>query len=222
MPLLDKLVNDTGLLQLRHPTYVGNRPLAMAAAVEVPDEMNTVARLIAEDLFKEYFKSLGAIQENLESDNEVRERFSEQVSLLPPKSLGQDKALQGVLSATSANMLNGAFGVYQADAKKYLNAKEDGPAGGARLGTTDSVARLGTDAKAIGAIARVVAKATGKPIPAVLYGIQGGLRRVESNGLPHDAPQAASWPSFDRLVQRRLPNAHRRTPWRTLQSCDGV
>ena len=216
MPLLDKLVNDTGLLQLRHPTYVGNRPLAMAAAVEVPDEMNTVARLIAEDLFKEYFKSLSAIKENLESDDEVRVRFSEEVSLLAPKSLGQEKSLQGVLNATNAGMLERAFNNYKEAADKYLNAKDDGPAGGARLGTSDSVARLGTDAKAIGAIARVVAKATGKPIPAVLFGIQGGLRRVESNGLPHDEPTKASWPSFDRLVQRRLPNP-RLVPKRGLQ-----
>jgi hypothetical protein len=39
---------------------------------------------------------------------------------------------------------------------------------------------------------------------------------VESNGLPHDEPQAANWPSFDRLVQRRLPNP-RLVPRRGLQ-----
>jgi hypothetical protein len=216
MPLLDKLVNDTGLLQLRHPTYVGNRPLAMAAAVEVPDEMNAVAKLIAEDLFEKYFKSLSSIKEQLENDTEVRERFSEEVGLLPSKSLGQDKSLQGVLNATSANMLERAYNAYRSDADRYLNAKDDGPAGGARRGTSDTVAKLGTDAKAIGAIARVVAKATGKPIPAVLFGIQGGLRRVESDGLPHNEPQSAAWPSFDRLVQRRLPNP-RLVPKRGLQ-----
>jgi hypothetical protein len=206
MPLLDKLVNDTGLLQLRHPTYVGNRPLAMAAAVEIPDEMNSVARLIAEDLFKDYVKSLTPIQANLEADDIVRTRFSEEVSLLAPESLGLTRQLNSVCDATSTNMLNRALSDYIKDAKAYLDPKE-GQAGGARLGTNDAVARLGTDSKAIGAIARVVAQATDKPIPAVLFGIQGGLKQVESKaGLPHNAsPEKLPWPTFNALIQRRWP-----------------
>ena len=207
MPLLDKLVNDTGLLQLRHPTYVGNRPLAMAAAVEVPDEMNTVARLIAEDLFKEYMDSLTSIQDHLESDNKVRERFAEEVNLLPPSTLGIEKPLDNVINATSASMLNQAYNTYTKDADAYLKANESGPAAGARSGTSDAVARLGTDAKAIGVIARVVAEATETPVPAVLYGIQGGLKRVETKkGLPQDDLPEYKWPAFSSLVQRRLPN----------------
>jgi hypothetical protein len=205
MPLLDKLVNDTGLLQLRHPTYVGNRPLAMAAAVEIPDEMNAVARLIAEDMFKDYVKSLSAIQENLEADNAVRERFSKEVNLMAPETLGQDRALSDVTGATNANMLNSAIVRYNEDVKQYLDA-QDGPAGGARLGTSDAVARLGTDAKAIGAIARIVAEFTSTPIPAVLHGIKGGLKRVETKkGLPHDRIDRIKAPNFRDLSQRRWP-----------------
>jgi hypothetical protein len=50
MTLLDKLVNNSGLLQERHPTFIGRRPFASAACVAIPDGREQFVQLAAEQL----------------------------------------------------------------------------------------------------------------------------------------------------------------------------
>ena len=50
MTLLDKLVNNSGLLQERHPTFVGRRPFASAATVAVPDAREQLVHLVSKRL----------------------------------------------------------------------------------------------------------------------------------------------------------------------------
>lgn len=50
MTLLDKLVNNSGLLQERHPTFVGRRPFASAACVAVPDAREQLVHLVSRRL----------------------------------------------------------------------------------------------------------------------------------------------------------------------------
>lgn len=50
MTLLDKLVNNSGLLQERHPTFIGRRPFASAACVAIPDGRAHLVQLAAEQL----------------------------------------------------------------------------------------------------------------------------------------------------------------------------
>ena len=50
MTLLDKLVNNSGLLQERHPTFIGRRPFASAACVAIPDGREHLVELAAEQI----------------------------------------------------------------------------------------------------------------------------------------------------------------------------
>ncbi len=56
MTLLDRLVNNSGLLQERHPTFIGRRPFASATCVAIRDGREEIVQLVAEDLLREYLK----------------------------------------------------------------------------------------------------------------------------------------------------------------------
>ena len=82
MTLLDRLVNNSGLLQERHPTFIGRRPFASATCVAIRDGREEIIQLVAEDLLREYLKK------RRETDagkvDEWAEAVEDQAGLVPP------------------------------------------------------------------------------------------------------------------------------------------
>jgi hypothetical protein len=83
MTLLDKLVNNAGLLQERHPTFIGRRPFASAACVAIPDGRDELIQLVAEQLLTAYAadSSTGVSDDDLQRRKTV---FQKEAHLQPP------------------------------------------------------------------------------------------------------------------------------------------
>lgn len=60
MTLLDKLVNNAGLLQERHPTFIGRRPFASAACIAIPDGRDQLIDLVTDQLLSAYLSDARA------------------------------------------------------------------------------------------------------------------------------------------------------------------
>ena len=85
MTLLDKLVNNSGLLQERHPTFVGRRPFASAACVAVPDAREQLVHVVARRLFATFLADARA---GIDDDTRTKRMvaFQTAAQVQPPKT----------------------------------------------------------------------------------------------------------------------------------------
>ena len=192
MPLLDKLVNDTGLLQLDHPTFVGKRPFAMAATVEIHDEMHHVATRIAEDLFREYL--LGSVLENAPEARKipgVREEFSRRIGMLPPEQIRElEKEKAQCVEATNERQLKESLAIYERKLRKFCSAQEASDRFADARQSMQGVEKvLSADSYKLGRIISEIALAKNSPITSTLLAIEGALDDIKSGNLP--APVAS-------------------------------
>ena len=219
MPLLDKLVNDTGLLQLDHPTFVGRRPFAMAATVEIHDEMREVATRIAEDLFSDYFidhalakrAEAGAIQP-------LRRAFAKQIGMVAPTEARSgivqfDRLLSQVLEARNKREMDEAHQAWQKKLKEFTDSEASGAFfAGAREGMGKTAQILTDDPRKLGKIAREVAIASKSPITTVLMVMEAALGDISNKKMPYEAPKEADFKNIDDLVEIPFPNVFKRVP----------
>jgi len=225
MPLLDKLVNDTGLLQLDHPTFVGRRPFAMAATVEIHDEMREVATRIAEDLYSDYLVDQ-ALPKRAEAGqiSALRVAFAKKIEMhastkAQASSVAFDRLLQQVLQARNKREMSEAHQDWRNALDKFV-ASTDASSyfAGAREGMGKTSQILSADPVKLGRIARDIALASKYPITTVLMNMEAALRDISVGELPYPAPAKAEYKDINDLVEIPFPNVFKRVPRTGLET----
>jgi hypothetical protein len=100
MTLLDRLVNDSGLLQTRHPTFIGRRPFTTTACIAIPDGREQLVQLVSERLLAALLR---ANRDDLSGDKlAASTRVAETAAeLVPPRQAAIDgRKRQEVLQPT--------------------------------------------------------------------------------------------------------------------------
>jgi hypothetical protein len=126
MTLLDKLVNNAGLLQERHPTFIGRRPFASAACVSIPDGREHLVELAAEQMLA---ACLTDATTGI-SDEEIERRailFQREARLEPPTKADIDPQRRSAvmnMSTPEETAVSSAMRAYQAALSQVM------PAGG--------------------------------------------------------------------------------------------
>jgi hypothetical protein len=219
MPLLDKLVNDTGLLQLDHPTFVGRRPFAMAATVEIHDEMREVATRIAEDLYSDYLIDHALAQRAAAGSIQVlRKAFAKQIEMVAPNearasNVQFSRLLGQVLQARNKREMDQAHLEWQGKLNEFVETKTPNAYfAGAREGMSKTSQILTADPAKLGKIARDVAIANKYPITTVLMVMEAALSDISVGELPYGAPAKADYKNIDELVEIPFPNVFKRVP----------
>lgn len=219
MPLLDKLVNDTGLLQLDHPTFVGRRPFAMAATVEINDEMREVATRIAEDLYSDYLLDyVLADRATAESIQVIRKAFAKKLEMIAPtearaSNVQFDLLLSQVLEARNKREMDQAYRDWQKKLNEFTDTKAQGAYfAGAKQGMSNTTQILTDDPMALGKIARDLAVAYKYPITTVLLSMAGALHDIGEGKMPYEAPKKRDFSKLDDLVEIPFPNVFKRVP----------
>ena len=95
MTLLDRLVNNSGLLQERHPTFIGRRPFASATCVAIRDGREEIVQLVAESLLWEYLKKRG--ETDAGRIEEWAEAIERQAGLEPPTQANMNQSVRNAL-----------------------------------------------------------------------------------------------------------------------------
>ena len=131
MTLLDKLVNSSGVLQARHPTFIGRRPFATTACVAIPDGRDQLVQLVAERLLA---AALRASQEDLSPERMTAGMMTAETAteLVPPQqaaidSRRRDEALNP--SPLEPDAVRDAYDAYLSAIRQVLpqsNSKRDG------------------------------------------------------------------------------------------------
>lgn len=161
MTLLDRMVNNAGLLQERHPTFIGRRPFASAASIAIRDGREEIVQIVAEDLLREFLEARAN-----SSDDQLKgwaAGFEEAMGLRPPQLAPIDpnyrtKALQPPVVTEEG--VRAAFQTYQTALNQVM------PPTGQKQNVLSEILSAGADAaleKATG-----LADPTGQWIDAVL------------------------------------------------------
>ena len=219
MPLLDKLVNDTGLLQLDHPTFVGKRPFAMAATVEIHDEMRQVATRIAETLYGEYL-----IEQVLPKRAEagalpnLRVAFAQQLGMHAPTratsaTVAFDRLRSQVTQARNKREMNDGYVTLKSKINEFCDSSTPGSFfAGARLSMAKASQSISADALKLGKIARDIAQSQKSPVTTVLINMEAAFGDIAVGELPYPAPLKVAYPELNDLVEIPWPNVFKRVP----------
>ena len=214
MPLLDKLVNDTGLLQLDHPTFVGKRPFAMAATVEIHDEMREVATRVAEDLFADYWlDQVVPTQSASGTDQMLRKALAEQLGMLAPSLatpvIDFNRFRSQVTQARGKRNTSTAFENWK---KKLIEHCAEPNFAGAQPSMSKAAQTISADALKLGKIAQNIAQAKKVPVTAVLVSMQAAFSEMKVGQMPYSPPSQAGFPEFNSLIEIAWPNVFGRRP----------
>ncbi len=131
MTLLDKLVNNSGLLQERHPTFVGRRPFASAATVAVPDAREQLVHLVSKRLLATF---LTDVRTGIDDETRSRrmELFQERAGVQPPLVAPIDGRFRTAVIqpiSTEPEDVASAMQAYQAAIRQVMispSSKKDG------------------------------------------------------------------------------------------------
>jgi hypothetical protein len=212
MPLVDKLVNDTGLLQLQHPTYVGNRPFAMAATVDIQDEKDKLATLIAEELFAEYVQhTLDNEKAAVQADQITKKEFAREVGLFPPAKFDDLKTFRDqVTNAMDAGQVAQANGIYKSWAERYcivdekaLDDIKKSPAAGA-LDAIKLVPDRLAPRNLPALLSKLSARESKRTIVDSVLAVSASLGTVGASGLAHQGPTPAPFPKTSELLKWKV------------------
>ena len=195
MPLLDKMINDNGLLQPSHPTFVGNRPFAMAATVEIRDQIRDVAKMISEDIFSDYLRESGdTIRREAPSIVELRVKFAKVIGMYAPdEAPGQLRAdnRKYLGDAQSLSELKDAHFAWRSELETFTrSADEIDQFGGAKAALSRTMQLLSSDSIKLGRIAGEISATTKRPIYSVLVSMDAALGDISNRKLPYGAPDA--------------------------------
>ena len=222
MPLLDRLINDTGLLQLDHPTFVGKRPFALAASVEISDEKDLVAKTIAQDFYSHYLTQVVLpAKVDAGNDQDVRRKFAEYFGMLAPVRMQDLEAphpdfsssLSQVFSGRSVSEVNEGYQAFKTDANALIETFAN-----ADVHMANVTNKLSTKPSDVGRILRDLAVRNEKKITTVLYSVHAALLDVSNGKMPYDGPSEIEWPLERDLVERRAPKIWQRVPKSDLDS----
>ena len=193
MTLLDKLVNNSGLLQERHPTFVGRRPFASAATVAVPDAREQLVHLVSKRLLATF---LTDVRSGLDDETRTRrmELFQERAGVQPPLLAPIDGRFRTAVIqpiSTEPEDVGSAMQAYQAAIRQVMispSTKKDG-------GVPDNLSAGAAD----GLRARGVRRRPRRPV--------GDARPA------HGEHHATSTSSARWTPAARRPRAGRRASW---------
>jgi hypothetical protein len=214
MPLLDKLVNDTGLLQLDHPTFVGKRPFAMAATVEIHDEMREVATRVAEDLYADYLvDQVVPKKAETEVNQQLREALAAYLGMFAPK-LGTPVAdfiryRTNMTQATNKTQANQAYAALQNAVTKLCADPKFADAGTSMARAAQTIS---SDSLKLGKIAHDIAQAQKVPVTAVLISMHAAFGDIKVGSMPYTGPQKREYPPLNDLLEIPWPRFWKRVP----------
>ena len=219
MPLLDKLVNDTGLLQLDHPTFVGKRPFAMAATVEIHDEMREVAARIAEDLYKDYLlEQVLPKRTEVEGAQPLRIALAKQLGMYAPvrassATVAFDRLRTQVTQAQNKRGMSDAYTQWKNKVDEFCGATAANAFfAGAGLSMEKAAQSISADALKLGQLARDIAIAQKSPVTAVLLNMAAAFTDIAAGEMPYAGPPKAAYPDLNDLVEIPWPNVFKRVP----------
>ncbi len=192
MPLLDKMINDNGLLQLNHPTFVGNRPFAMAATVEIRDQIRDVAKMISEDILSDYLLESGdVIRRDAPAVAELREAFAKQVGLYAPEEAPEQLRADNrtyVSQARSYSELNEAHKAWRTELEEFTRSAEDVDRfAGAKTAVSRTLQLLSSDPIKVIRIAREISATNARPVYSVLVSMHAALTDIANRKLPYSS-----------------------------------
>jgi hypothetical protein len=217
MPLLDKLVNDTGLLQLDHPTFVGKRPFAMAATVEIHDEMREVATRISEDLFGDYYTDhVKPKEQEAQTIASLRTALAKQLGMEAPQFVQSEYVAdyaKNVQDSQDKKAASDYFDKLKEEVQTFTDVERpNAHFAGARSSMARASQMLDGDATKLGKLAREISVAEGRPVITVLINMNAALKAIAVGNLPYDAPTEVQYPSLGDIVEIPWPNVLKRVP----------
>lgn len=218
MTLLDRLVNNSGLLQERHPTFIGRRPFASATCVAIRDGREEIVELVAEDILREYLQS----RMNAGEDQvlEWAEAFEEAVGLKPPTVADIDQRIHSALLGPSVVVeenVRSAYRNYKVAINNYMTDPgkklEGGIPEGQSAGADRAFERAAGMADATGQWTEAALRATGESdvdFLSILLATRKAAHTWQMGGLVAAPPARVPLPDERQLISR----TGGRLPWR--------
>lgn len=131
MTLLDKLVNESGLLQQRHPSFVGRRPFATTACIAIPDGRDHLVHLVSERLLAALLRA-NRDDQSPEKQAEAMKTAEVAADLVPPRQAPIDGRRRDEVinpSVAEPGPVADAYSAYQTALRQCVggaDAKRDG------------------------------------------------------------------------------------------------
>ena len=210
MTLLDRLVNNSGLLQERHPTFIGRRPFASATCVAIRDGREEIIQLVAEDLLREYLKKRR--ETDTSKVEEWAEAVEEQAGLVPPQKADIEQRLHAAVmnpAVVTEDSLRTAYRNYRNELAKVMPDVGKRPEGGIpdsqSAGADVAFARATGLADATGGWTDVALRAatdTDTDFLDVMLGVRHAAQTWGTGELLTQAPPRAQYPDPSQLVSK--------------------